>query len=48
MKLVVGNQKTYLNRFDVIDFINNTSDVDCSRAVVPNVLSPQSPKPGQI
>ena len=34
MKLVVGNQKTYLNRFDVIDFINNTSDVDCSRAVV--------------
>ena len=34
MKLVVGNQKTYLNRSDVLDFINQTSDVDCSRAVV--------------
>ncbi|MBR4672345.1 MAG: triose-phosphate isomerase [Bacilli bacterium] len=34
MKLVVGNQKTYLNRSDVLDFINHTSDVDCSRAVV--------------
>ena len=34
MKLVIGNQKTYLNREDAINFINNTSDVDCSHAIV--------------
>ncbi len=34
MKLVIGNQKTYLNRTEALDFIRETSDVDCSRAIV--------------
>ena len=34
MKLVIGNQKTYLNREAALDFIEQTKDVDCSRAIV--------------
>ena len=34
MKLVVGNQKTYLNRDQVLDFINETKDGKCSNVVI--------------
>ena len=34
MKLVVGNQKTYINRQDVFDFIEKTKDAKCQNAVI--------------
>ena len=34
MKLVVGNQKTYLNRADVVDFINKTKNGNCENVVI--------------
>lgn len=34
MKLVVGNQKTYMNRSDVLDFIEKTKDGNCSSAII--------------
>ena len=34
MKLVIGNQKTYLNRPEVIDFINKTKNSNCENAVI--------------
>ena len=34
MKLVIGNQKTYLNRPEVIDFINKTRDSKCENAII--------------
>lgn len=34
MKLVIGNQKTYLNRPEVIDFINKTKDSKCENAII--------------
>lgn len=34
MKLVVGNQKTYLNRDQVLDFIDKTKDGKCSNVVI--------------
>ncbi len=34
MKLVVGNQKTYLNRDQVLDFIEKTSSHDCSNTII--------------
>lgn len=32
--LIVGNQKTYLNKEEVLDFIEKTSSVDCSKVVI--------------
>ena len=34
MKLVVGNQKTYLNRPEVVDFINKTKNGNCDSVVI--------------
>ena len=34
MKLVVGNQKTYLNREQVLEFIEETKNYDCSNVIV--------------
>ena len=34
MKLVVGNQKTYLNRPEVIDFISKTQKGNCENAII--------------
>ena len=34
MKLVVGNQKTYLNRPEVVDFINKTKNGKCENIVI--------------
>ena len=34
MKLVVGNQKTYLNRPEVVDFINKTKKGNCDNVVI--------------
>ena len=34
MKLVVGNQKTYLNRPEVVDFINKTNNGNCENAII--------------
>lgn len=34
MKLVVGNQKTYLNRPEVVDFINKTKNGNCENAII--------------
>lgn len=34
MKLIVGNQKTVLNREQVLDFIENTKIIDCSDVVI--------------
>ncbi len=34
MKLVIGNQKTYLNRQDVVDFINKTKTSKCENAII--------------
>lgn len=34
MKLVVGNQKTYLNRPEVVDFINKTKNGNCENVVI--------------
>lgn len=34
MKLVVGNQKTYLNRMDVLDFIEKTKDGKCENSII--------------
>lgn len=34
MKLIVGNQKTYLNKEDVLKFIDGMSSVDCNEVVV--------------
>ena len=34
MKLVVGNQKAYLNRDQVINFINETKEGNCSNVVI--------------
>ena len=34
MKLVVGNQKTYLNRPEVVDFINKTKSGNCENAII--------------
>ena len=34
MKLVVGNQKTYLNRNDVLNFIDNTKSGNCSSSII--------------
>ena len=34
MKLVVGNQKTYLNRPEVVDFINKTKNGNCSNVII--------------
>ncbi len=34
MKLVVGNQKTYLNRSEVLDFIEKTKKGNCNNVVV--------------
>lgn len=34
MKLVVGNQKAYLNRDQVIDFIEKTKNGNCSNAII--------------
>lgn len=32
--LIVGNQKTYLNKEEALDFIKKTSSVDCSKVVI--------------
>ena len=34
MKLVIGNQKAYLTRNDVIDFINNTKSGKCENVII--------------
>jgi triosephosphate isomerase len=34
MKLVVGNQKTYLNREQVLEFIEETKNYDCGNVIV--------------
>lgn len=34
MKLIVGNQKTYLNKDEVLDFIEKTKSLDCKNAVI--------------
>ena len=34
MKLVIGNQKTYLNRPEVIDFINRTKESKCENVII--------------
>ena len=34
MKLVIGNQKTYLNRQDVVEFINKTKKGKCENVVI--------------
>ena len=34
MKLVVGNQKTYMNIEDVVNFIENTKNEKCENAVI--------------
>ena len=34
MKLVVGNQKSYLNREEVLDFIEKTKNYDCSDTII--------------
>ena len=34
MKLVVGNQKTYLKRNDIIDFIEKTKEEKCENAII--------------
>lgn len=34
MKLVVGNQKTYLNRNEVLDFIEKTKNGNCGNVVI--------------
>ena len=34
MKLVVGNQKTYLNRPDVVNFINKTREGHCENVII--------------
>ena len=34
MKLVVGNQKTYLNRPEVVDFINKTKNGNCENVII--------------
>ena len=34
MKLVIGNQKAYLNRSQVVDFIINTRDSKCENAII--------------
>ncbi len=34
MKLIVGNQKTYLDRDKVLNFIEKTGKVDCSNVVI--------------
>lgn len=34
MKLIVGNQKTYLNKEEVLNFIDGMNSVDCNEVVV--------------
>lgn len=34
MKLVIGNQKTYLNRQEVVDFINKTKKSKCEDVII--------------
>ena len=34
MKLVVGNQKAYLKRDEVLDFIEKTKNYDCSETII--------------
>ena len=34
MKLVIGNQKTYLNRQEVVDFIDKTKNSNCEDVII--------------